>query len=369
MKTRKGPYGYFAIYELNDNEEINTYAMEILENEAVKGFLTVFKDEWRNRSELNYDYSGLVNICDNKVINSDKKIRRKAIGNLFELILKMQDILLPLNDLILDPQYIFTDENNIDLRLCYLPLIEDHNNEISSLDAGRFEEMIRHPFFSDAITEDEISTLIYSIRSNDENMFKEALDSIKNDPMPKEKGSVREKFSMLIIITLSVITTVLAALFLNKIYAIILAVIFIGLIVKTFVEGHREDKGNLLPNELYKERTKILFDKDPDVIDEDNLFSFASLESNEDKSAYGLYAKETKIGSDRFLSDIYIDDKKISSLQAKLIREDNSFYIIDCSKNNNTYIENRTLIPNQRYEIKNGQLIGFGDKEYTFKIT
>ena len=185
---------------------------------------------------------------------------------------------------------------------------------------------------------------------------------------PSFRGENYLRLSFFLLMIFSFITLIFSSLFLDRICTIILGLIFIGLLIKTLYD-HKKEKKNNENTELKDERTKILFEKDPDLIDEENnLFSFASIESVDDKKAYGLYASETNIGSDRFLSDIYIDAENISALQAKIIREDNYFYIMDCSDRNNTYLGNRKLEKDKLYEIKNGQGIRFGDKEYEFKI-
>ncbi len=365
MKTRKGPYGYFAVFEKDNMQPVYNYALDIIENTSQEGLLKAFDEEKRSGLEISYDFSGLFSISEKDIINTDKNTKRKAIGDLFLNMIGLMDILLPPDRIVLNPDYIFYDTNEAKLKICYIPIITEYDNEISSLGAQRLEELLDHPFFSSSLSGDESSALIYSVKANDENMFKETLESIKK-PV-KESNSHGKDTALILMILVSLAVLIVSTFLLDKIFTYILGTVFIGLMIKILIDRKRSGK-NEQTDDLKNERTKILFDNEPEETETyEDLFSFASLESLEDKSAYGLYARETKIGSDRFLSDIHIEDPKVSSLQAILTHEDNSFFITDCSQRNNTYLEDRALIKDKKYEIKNGQKITFGEKSFVFR--
>ncbi|MCR5804427.1 MAG: FHA domain-containing protein [Clostridia bacterium] len=368
MKIRKGPYGYFAVYEIKDMQQVYKYAWDTIKDHLVDGLLCAYDEETRKGNELLYDFSGLINITEQEAINTDLMTKRKAIGDLFNLISKLGDYLLPADNLILDPDYIFFDTDQKKINLCYIPLITETTIDISSLDYGKLERLLSSEFFRSSLSEDEITSLIYSVKSNNEELYVKVTESIMtNTTEPKRELNIN-KLSFILLMIFSFITLIFSILFLDRICSIILGIIFCCLLVKTLYD-HKKDKIKTYTGDLSKDRTQILFEKDPDIPDDNcNLFSFASIESVEDKKAYGIYACETTIGSDRFLSDIYLDDEKISALQAKILKEDNSFFVMDCSDRNNTYLENRALEKEKPYEIKDGHEIRFGDKVFLFKI-
>ncbi len=368
MKIRKGPYGYFAVYEITDMQQVYKYAWDTIKEHLVEGLLCAYDEETRKGNELLYDFSGLINITEQEAINTDLKTKRKAIGDLFNLISKLADYLLPADNLILDPDFIFFDKEHEKIELCYIPLITESTIDISLLDYRKLEKMLSCDFFKTSLTEDEITSLIYSVKSNNEELYSKVTESIlTNTTEPKKELNIN-KLSFFLLMIFSFITLIFSVLFLDRICSIILGIIFCCLLVKTLYD-YRKDMNKPESSDLSKDRTQILFEKDPDIPDEDcNLFSFASIESVDDKKAYGIYASETTIGSDRFISDIYLDDEKISALQAKILKEDNCFYVMDCSDRNNTYLENRALEKEKTYEIKDGHEIRFGDKVFRFKI-
>lgn len=368
MKIRKGPYGYFAVYEIKDMQQVYKYAWDTIKDHLVDGLLCAYDEETRKGNELLYDFSGLIKITEQEAINTDLKTKRKAIGDLFNLINKLGDYLLPADNLILDPDYIFFDMDQEKINLCYIPLMTESTIDISSLDYGKLEKLLSSEFFRSSLSEDEITSLIYSVKSNNEELYGKVTESIMTNTTEPKKELNINKLSFILLMIFSFITLIFSILFLDRICSIILGIIFCCLLVKTLYD-HKKDKAKPETSDLSKDRTQILFEKDPDIPDDNcNLFSFASIESVEDKKAYGIYASETTIGSDRFLSDIYLDDEKISALQAKILKEDNSFFVMDCSDRNNTYLENRALEKEKPYEIKDGHEIRFGDKVFLFKI-
>ena len=82
MKTRKGPYGYFAIYCIKNNmQPIYNYALNIIENNLKDGILTAFDEDKTSGLEISYDFSGLLSLNEKSVISADKKLRRKGYIN------------------------------------------------------------------------------------------------------------------------------------------------------------------------------------------------------------------------------------------------------------------------------------------------
>ena len=81
---------------------------------------------------------------------------------------------------------------------------------------------------------------------------------------------------------------------------------------------------------------------------------------------YSIYLDETFIGSDCFLSDIVIDDPKISPLHAVIKKDNGTFYLMPKTGTGKTYIEDSPVENEKSYEIKSGQKITIGEIEFRF---
>ena len=84
---------------------------------------------------------------------------------------------------------------------------------------------------------------------------------------------------------------------------------------------------------------------------------------------YAVYQDLTTIGSDRFLSDLYINSAPVSTIHAQLILTDDTVYLSDCSSDGNTYIDDRKITPEVKHEVKSGQKITFGDVDFSITIS
>ena len=154
-----------------------------------------------------------------------------------------------------------------------------------------------------------------------------------------------------------------ALLFLGRFIFCVIGLAALLILTVTLISGRKAHQSRKDP--AGDRRSRILFDEE-EKEDTEELFSFASLEDIKDHSQFGLYAAETRIGSDRFLCDIVLEDADICPLQAKIIRRDMSYFLTDLSSGNSSYIENRKLKPETEYEIKSGQHIGFASREFLF---
>ena len=362
MKIRKGPYGSFAIELISDPEDIYEYAKEIIENPPFTNLLKAYDDDKKNGIELSFDFTGLMSL--EEAVRAQTPRSKAAIGALFDMLLKAQDILLPLDNLVTDPEFVFLDPVTSEIKLIYLPLKTEASPELKSIGIQRLETLLGHDFFKDILTTDEITAIVYAFKNNDEETLKK-LRFDNNEPVKKEKITSSGNLYAILTSAVSVISCILALLFLNRLFFYILSVVMIALLIKSLYDMRSSD----IPKEKPAiERTKMLFGEEKkEENGSDELFSFASLES-ETNGSYGLYSSETGIGSDRFLADIFIDDSSLSPVQARIFRESDSYWLTDLSARNDTYIENRKLKPGERYEIKNGQRIKLADKEFVFKI-
>ena len=73
-----------------------------------------------------------------------------------------------------------------------------------------------------------------------------------------------------------------------------------------------------------------------------------------------------RIGS-RPDNDIVIDQKDVSRRHAVLRVHDGSFHITDLDSKNGTFINQVQLAPNSGENLRDGDVIMFGDQKYTLK--
>lgn len=373
MKIRKGPYGHFVVESIKQTDELYKYAMQVIENNLIDGLLPVYSDEKTSGIELSYDYSGLKSINEFTINNdaTQTEFIRNAIRDLFCFIISLLDKLLPLSNLVIDPNYIFYNEKDYHLFFCYIPLESNDRLELSSINHSKLEELLNHDFFKTSLDSDEITTIIYAIKNNEEKLLKEVI----TNQLQKEQNTnktIIDRLSFQLLLIFSSLCAIAMFVIKRNEYGVFLSAITLGLFIKVTYDNFKNKKTNTKPL-LKEKRTEILFNQEKTATNEtDELFSYACLETinpiDGDIKRIGLYSNETTIGSDRFVSDIYIDYANLSDIQAKIIREDNSFWIEDLSKRNNTYLENRSIVLGKRYEIKNGQQLRLGDVDFRFKI-
>jgi len=122
--------------------------------------------------------------------------------------------------------------------------------------------------------------------------------------------------------------------------------------------------GDITPDD----RSKILFD---DSVK--HSLNCALLESVKPVDGsilkYAVYQDLTTIGSDRFLSDLFIKDESVDPIHAQLFLTQDTVYLSDCSSGGKTFINDRSITPDVKHEIKDGQKITIGDVDLIVRIS
>jgi len=63
-----------------------------------------------------------------------------------------------------------------------------------------------------------------------------------------------------------------------------------------------------------------------------------------------------------------VPDKGISPIHAEFKKSGHIFYVSDLSDDNETYLDNIRLNPGRDFEIKNGQVLLCGKREFKIEI-
>ena len=362
MRIKKGPYGYFVCEEISDEENIYNYAADLMESPDSDGYLPLSLSGNYKGPEISFDFTGYVTIDD--YIRSNKSIarlsaRRNSIGDLFSsFVLNMDRLIFP-SLVCTDTRFIFTDNSGKEVKMCLIPV---KNERISGLSDMEIETMLEHPFFSEALTIDEKQLLIYAASNNDEELFLRECKEIREKQL-KPKREKQDFPTALVTAFASASAALLSFASMPELSYFLAATALIFLV--TCIKKNKQEKIIKIENE--EERSQIYFDENSG----NTSYKCAFLNSRDPIEGkymrFSIYMDKTTIGSDRFLSDIYINDNSLSPVQAVIETDADGIYLTDCSDNHNTFIENKKVIASERIEIKSGQKLTFG--KYDFELT
>lgn len=362
MRIKKGPYGYFVCEEISDEDCIYYYAADLMEEPESDGYLPLSLSDNYKGPEISFDFTGLVTIDDYiKTNRSIAKIsaRRRSIGKLFSsFVLNMDRLIFP-SLVCTDTRFIFTDSSGKDVKMCLLPLKDERITGLSDME---IEKMLEHPFFSEALTIDEKQLLIYAASNNDEELFLKECREIGEKQMKPKRDAV-DFPSGLVTSFASACLSILSLASLPELSYGLAAAAIVFLV--SYVKKNKKEQIVRIENE--EERSQIYFDENSKNTTYKCAFLNAKVPIDGKLMRFSIYMDKTTIGSDRFLSDIYINDNSLSPVQAVIETDADGIYLTDCSENHNTFIENKKIVASERYEIKSGQKLTFGN--YDFELT
>ena len=431
MLIKKGPFGYFAVERFDSPECIFSYAGEVIDRNRSGCLLPCSIDVSGISSSAYFDFSGLISVRQSgsalmHVSRRSKKLskildeRRRSAGDFFCSVHVLLDNLISPAAFVLDPDYVFTDEDGTFIKFCLLPFKYPPDQiRLSSLNAERLEMFLSEPFFDGVLTNDEKQELIYSVKTDDETLFfkcaKRIRDSNTDELIPEElqftakaaaprhlPDKSRKKHSVSFMdnssprpvselwwswasAVASGISVKLSGLIPAILFFLVSGVILIRFLLSRRTKKHREKTGD---GSISGMRSMILFsdadeDSDQGVISESAGTNtkpphpvtplitgvLTSIDAKDGKTlSYSVMMDRTTIGSDVFLSDIVIDDPSVDALHAIIYLSGKSFFISDCSRKGTTYIDDIKTGIGRKCEIKNGQKITVGTVDLRFKV-
>ncbi len=371
MTIRKGPYGWFLARSLEKDDDVCEYAMEVIESGRREHFLPVYINKTFDGNELMYDFTGLMPVKDyqSDCKKQDPVIlmrRRTSIGDLFLSIIDSLDELLNPAMLILDPEYVYTNSNGTNIRLCYCPLTTDIPIKLSSICSTDLEHLLDCSYFSEVLTDEEIASIIYAVANNDEDLLEETANRFKEHKNNKTRLNADRLIIYAAVASAVSLAAGLSGFIGTSLFTITLSLFLLLLFI--FDSFKKEGKNSKTRTEGSDTKSRILFDDSGKC-----GLNAAFLESigSEDGApqSYAIYQDCTTIGSDRFLSDIYINSSSVSPIHAQIYLTQDTVYLSDCSADGKTFIDDHIIAPEIKHEIKNGQKLTFGNTDYRIKIS
>lgn len=383
MRIRKGPYGIFAIKRIKEIDLLDEYTCEIMETDTPEYLVPLYVNDMCTIVEFSYDISNLCPIKDLQAPNTyeEKTEYRNAIGRLFLSLIDRMDELFHIEQFELSEDMLFYDQEEQKLMLCYIPIKNmSKPNKLSQIKES-VEVLFESALFENLLSTDEITTMLYAIEMNNEEMFAKTCEAIMTNTENKNNTS---RMNLLMLCTLLAFTTLAMEIILKLLpCTILLAATTIFVLISVLRKQNHSlalsKKAKQSP-ETSSNRKDILFENNyiPNANEEKcdamSLFSIAYIEetkrssnnSAEQQTKFCIYSDRSIIGRDRFTSDIHINDESLCLVQAQIDFEGNKYYLTDLSNNNSTYLENRPLIRGEKYEIMNNQLLRFGNYECRF---
>ncbi|MBO4682165.1 MAG: FHA domain-containing protein [Clostridiales bacterium] len=427
MLIKKGPFGYFAVERFDSPECIFSYAGEVIDRNRSGCLLPCSIDVSGISSSAYFDFSGLISVRQSgsallhgsrrsKKLSKILDERRRSAGDFFCSIPVFLDNLISPAAFVLDPDYVFTDEDGSYIKFCLLPFKNPPDlMRLSALNAERLETLLAEPFFDGVLTNDEKQELIYSVKTDDESLFLKCARRIRDSNavlqtaedfrttaprhLPGRNTDMRGKavqvnkspkaISELWWSWASAVASGICMKFSGLIPAILFFLVS-GVILIRFLMSRRMKKREEKSDEgsVSGIRSMILFSEADEGNDNGAMSdqtgmdlkpshpvtplvtgTLTSVETKDGKAvSYSVMMDRTTIGSDVFLSDIVIDDPSVDALHAIIYLSGKSFYISDCSRKGTTYIDDKKTGIGRKCEIKNGQKITVGNVDFRFKV-
>ena len=277
-------------------------------------------------------------------------------------------------------------------------MLDMKNLNLSSLDASRLEKLLCCDFFTNVITDDEKNALIYSVKEDNEELFKKIAKTLSGTEeqlstsldfgrerteskteLPRSIKDISKSEKDLYLSCLSAFLSLASFILKMKLPCILMfALSFIILISFLINQKKKNEKITKEHNhEKSKQRSSILFsekefrenvedgkDKPLVPLTPGKLTLLSDCKGINPQ--YSVYLDETYIGSDCFLSDIVLDAPGISPLHAVIRQKNGTFYLQPSQGTGKTYLEDSPIENGKSYEIKSGQKITIGDISFRF---
>lgn len=369
MEIRKGPYGHFVIRKIEDIGSIHNYTQKIIAENIPGHMLPLYVIPAVSTYELSYDFSGLRSISSIDTLQKpDTDKLRKALGDLFLSLSELPDYLLSPGSVVLDEDFIFTDESFSSLSVCFDPVkITPDRLDIKSLTGAGIKEFLNSESISRIIQTDETDGILYAVEQNDEDLLRQEAHKIMIPlPDPEVHSLLLElnEFKITVLLSLLSLIFMLLKFPVPSLLAVTAEAVFA---YKAFKLIRRKPEITVT-EDTDSSRRRMLFGENDKKQTVDALILSSTDKETGKQIRKAVYTDKAAIGSDRFLCDIFIPEKDISSIHTQIKKIGGNYYVSDLSTDNTTFINNVRLTPEREYEIKTDQVLMCGSHEFRIEI-
>ena len=331
----------FMLAEL-ENENIVNYQVEIINNNQGLFLLPVKERKTDNVVKVEVDITGKISIEEfikGRLFTADKYL--SVVMKICDIYLRCEDYMLKTQNMILNNNTIFMDNNNSEVYMLYLPIKNnalDNNIELLKKYLIEFSKDVSNTLHDNAVIT-EIMKYLYSpnisvlkLKRYVENLIqRKNADNIV--AVPQEKAEEVEKIEKS-----SIFSRLKGA----------------------FKKKYKGDK-----NSSNKSENKLNVEEGNENIAKKGHLTWSD----------GSLMENIAIEKDVFLFgriaggvDYVINNSAASRVHARIENIDNKFYITDLDSKNGTYLNEARLVAYERYKLENNNVIRLANMNFVFNI-
>ena len=372
---------------IRDQEEVCLHALEILQTDPASVYLPMYIGQ--DNTSLSIDTSECVHFST--LTFSDRVYVERNFHKLFsEFLLSIMHSLdqgLSPGGIWFSGEHLYYHPALHRIMCIYLPLkshLQGKTVRLSEIHDDNMDELLRVFYEKKWITHDLMEPLYRFFEKDEE----EALRNYIQKDMWKEQSALPPPLkSSLAAYTLLFILYILFSPYIEEYFSDTFLALIPGLLFLTstillfsslllYARTKKKNK-DLLLSEKDKRRkdrnARMLFPSEkPFENHSSSMYEFApdpvqfieTTLGNEGRKKFTVWTKGFTIGLDTDCCDLTIDHSSVSLKHAFLGTDENGFYIEDLHSRNGSFVNRKRIDPFEKYYLSDGDLIGFGKKEF-----
>lgn len=388
------------------DEETDSFEMRMIRNNNIKGLLAVSTRQINNQYIYMYNISGKNNMSEiygkHKMSSSELK---SFIAGLKNVIEGTKNYLLNESGIILEETYIFKDTNSDEFYFVYykddntglwdklknlfeyiIGIIDHSDNEAVTLGYGIYKRLCMAQTSIDELFYYEDSSKskeceIITEKEVEKNIIPEIRTEEKEVPDKIKVYGLYGIFSLLGILgALSFIFLISAGLRPVFLPSTVCGLVFCGVCVSGYALFRWYKNNKSIFYKIVSREVEIPYERENVRIimaenKSDNLTTILNTSAKNSKyvewQEKGILKKyiieeDAVIGSSKDMADLVIGETGISRTHAKLIKEDDKFFIKDLNSTNGTFVNDTPLVSYQIMQLHPGDIIRLGNTAMQF---
>lgn len=360
----------------NSNILVNDYRLNMLLKNNIKGFLKISIGCVDGEAEISYEVSSKQSL---KELFERKKMKYEelyvVIEGLINIIKMSVGYLLKPDDIILEPELIFTNYEVNEIWFCYYPNLGKHFKEEVKNFAGDLLAVTNHSdmkavrliynFYDicnkkDVSLEEMENCLYKKDVSYEENVFGDS----KYDKVCEDNSKIYGKIYE---IEKSENRKSVDAGFFSKISKKIFKSGFDKNIKKWKISEREQEGESENLNEIKYDEPQEEYSNETMYVSEILDYSVRKLLSLSEQDNIEITTYPFIIGKLNTRADYIFNDRLISRMHVKITKEDNDYYIEDMNSKNGTFINDVRLYPYERKKVEIGDKIKIAKYDYIFR--